>query len=92
MTILDEYDRLIEHFGSNAANALRDGWPNARDRDGNLMRPPLEAGRFNSPHKLAADDNGNLYVTEWLLGGGLSKLTRTDQMRPVGGTPAAPVR
>jgi hypothetical protein len=51
--------------------------PNARDGDGNLARPPLEPGRFNSPHTLAADPDGNLYVTEWLLGGRLTKLARS---------------
>lgn len=69
VTRLDEHDRLIAHFGASAAAAARDGWPNARDPEGTLVRPALEAGRFHSPHTLAADLAGNLYVTEWLLGG-----------------------
>lgn len=76
VTILDIDDRLVEHVGANAEACDRDGWPNARDADGNLVRPPLEPGKFNSPHTLAADEEGNLYVTEWLLGGRLSKLER----------------
>ena len=76
VTLLDERDQLIAHLGANAPAAARDGWPNARDPDGSLVPPPLEHGRFNSPHTLAADRAGNLYVTEWLLGGRLSKLRR----------------
>jgi DNA-binding beta-propeller fold protein YncE len=76
VTVLDEHDRLVEHVGANPDVRERDGWPNARDARGDLVRPPLEAGRFNSPHTLAADDDGNLYVTEWLLGGRLTKLAR----------------
>lgn len=75
VTILDADDQLVEHIGANAEVRERDGWPNARDADGNLVRPPLEAGKFNSPHTLAADAAGNLYVTEWLIGGRVTKLT-----------------
>jgi hypothetical protein len=35
-------------------------------------------GKFNSPHTLAADSGGNLYVTERLLGGRLTKLGRAE--------------
>lgn len=76
VTILDGDDRLVEHVGASPGAPKRDGWPNARDAGGDLVRPPLEAGRFNSPHTLAADSGGNLYVTEWLLGGRLTKLAR----------------
>lgn len=75
VTILDGDDRLVEHVGANPAARERDGWPNARDAAGDLVRPPLESGRFNSPHTLAADTEGNLYVTEWLIGGRLSRLS-----------------
>jgi NHL repeat-containing protein len=76
VTILDANDELVEHIGEDSAAPQRDGWPNARDTDGNLVRPPLEHGKFNSPHTLTADGDGNLYVTEWLLGGRLTKLAR----------------
>jgi hypothetical protein len=76
VTILDRDDRLVEHIGANPAAPEREGWPNARDHAGDLVRPPLESGKFNSPHTLAADADGNLYVTEWLLGGRLTKLAR----------------
>jgi DNA-binding beta-propeller fold protein YncE len=74
VTLLDLDDRLSEHIGENPGAPVRDGWPNARDERGDLVRPPLDPGKFNSPHTLAADSAGNLYVTEWLLGGGLTKL------------------
>jgi hypothetical protein len=75
VTVLDAEDRLVEHIGANPAASARDGWPNARDRAGDLVRPTLEPGLLNSPHTLAADADGNLYVSEWLLGGRLTKLT-----------------
>ena len=74
VTILAKNDLLVEHIGANPSVRERDGWPNALDTDGNLVRPRLETGRFNSPHTLAADPDGNLYVTEWLLGGRLTKI------------------
>lgn len=76
VTILDRDDQLIEHIGANPEARARDGWPNARDAQGDLVRPTLEPGKFNSPHTLAADGQGNLYVSEWLLGGRLTKLVR----------------
>lgn len=78
VTILDADDELIEHVGWDPDAPRRDAWPNARDADGNLVPPQLEAGKFNSPHSLAADAEGNLYVTEWLLGGRLTKLRCAD--------------
>jgi DNA-binding beta-propeller fold protein YncE len=78
VSILDRNDQLIEHIGANPGGPERDGWPNARDENGNLVRPQLETGKFNSPHTLAADSGGNLYVTEWLLGGRLTKLGRVE--------------
>lgn len=76
VTILGIEDQLVEHIGANPAAADRDSWPNAREQGGDLVRPSLEVGKFNSPHTLAADADGNLYVSEWLLGGQLTKLAR----------------
>lgn len=82
VSILDLNDELIEHVGANPEAPDRDGWPNARDAEGNLVPPALRPGKFNSPHTLTADADGNLYVTEWLLGGRLTKLARTDAFSP----------
>jgi len=76
VTILGAEDELVEHVGANPRARERDGWPNARAGNGDLIRPELEPGRFNSPHTLAADELGNLYVTEWLLGGRVTKFAR----------------
>jgi len=76
VTVLDLEGSLVEHVGANPDAPTRDGWPNARDEGRNLVRPLLETGKFNSPHTLAADGQGDVYVTEWLLGGRLTKLTR----------------
>lgn len=53
-----------------------DGWPNARDEEGNVVRRRVEAGKFNSPHGVAAGPDGNLYVNEWLIGGRLIRLVK----------------
>lgn len=80
VTILDIDDQFVEHVGAHPDAPDRDGWPNARGLGGDLVRPPLEVGRFNSPHTLASDDARNLYVTEWMLGGRLTKLSRGQQL------------
>ncbi len=50
-------------------------WPNALDDLGNTIRPPdLHSGHFNSPHGVATDAAGSIYVTEWLIGGRLVRL------------------
>jgi hypothetical protein len=44
--------------------------------DGYVQAPHLsDPDRFNSPHSVAVDNDGNLYVSEWLLGGRYTKLT-----------------
>jgi hypothetical protein len=76
VTILGADNELVEHVGANPYAPEHDGGRTRRTSAGNLVRPPLEARKFNSPHPLAADEAGNLYVTEWLLGGRLTKLAR----------------
>jgi DNA-binding beta-propeller fold protein YncE len=76
LTLLDCNDALVEHVGADPSAPERDGWPNARDGSGDLERPSLEPGKFNSPHTVTSDGSGNLFVTEWLLGGRLTKLAK----------------
>ncbi|MEV0290311.1 hypothetical protein AB0H36_39805 [Kribbella sp. NPDC050820] len=59
---------------SEPAMRNRPGWPNEAKR-GKTCRPQLRAGTFNTPHGVAADADGSIYVTEWLIGGRLVKLT-----------------
>lgn len=58
------------------------GWPNALDADGHPVRPHVEAGRPHTPHAIAVDRHGAIYMSEWLIGGRLVKL------EPVGATSA----
>jgi DNA-binding beta-propeller fold protein YncE len=76
VTVLTRDGELVEHLGAGRRTPDEDGWPNARDAEGNLVRPPLEPGVLNSPHTLAADSDGNVYVAEWLIGGRVTKLGR----------------
>ena len=79
VSLLDGDDRLIGYLGENEIVCDRPGWPNALDDDGNPVRPPDEAlppGKFNSPHGIAMDGAGNIYVPEWLIGGRLTKLQK----------------
>jgi hypothetical protein len=76
LTILTRDGELVEHLFASGRSPDEDAWPNTRDADGTIVRPPLEPGVVNSPHTLAADRDGNLYLTEWLIGGRLTKLAR----------------
>ena len=55
----------------------RAGWPNHRVAD-RLERPPLVDGVLNSPHGIAVDANGDILLTEWLIGGRYSRIPRTN--------------
>lgn len=77
ITIIDTSDQFVGYLGPDDAAFEREGWPNRRDENGNLQRPDtLRDGVFNSPHGIAADPDGNLYVAEWLIGGRFTKLAR----------------
>jgi hypothetical protein len=81
LAALDDEDQLVGYVGENPEVSPnggwppRPGWPNALTKDGMAQPPPKsESGRFNSPHAMAVDANGNLYVSEWLIGGRYTKL------------------
>ncbi|HZQ28371.1 MAG TPA: hypothetical protein VFA94_11795 [Acidimicrobiales bacterium] len=77
LTICDGNDRLVAYLGRNDEVCTVEGWPNMLDEDGNLVRTTfLVPGKFNSPHGMAADAQGNVYVAEWLIGGRFTKLER----------------
>jgi hypothetical protein len=69
ITILDPNDKLIVHLGENEPAAKDPNWPN-------LPAAQIHAGKFNSPHGMAVDKNGNLYISEWIIGGRITKLAR----------------
>jgi hypothetical protein len=74
LTILDGEDRVVERIGDDGEAMARRDWPNARDAAGRTVRPELRPGVFNSPHGLAVDADGDIYVAEWVLGGRLVRL------------------
>lgn len=74
LTVVDEDDRLVGYLGRNDEEGrARPGWPNRLVASA-VVRPELRAGQFNSPHGIAVDAMGNVYVTEFLVGGRLVKL------------------
>lgn len=70
VTLLDGDDAPVAYLGENTgAFMLNEGWPN-------VPHHTLEPGRFNSPHGIASDQNGDIFVAEWLVGGRINKLKR----------------
>ncbi len=69
LAVLDEDDRLVCYLGENEAICSHPEWPNV---PANL----ITAGKFNSPHGMATDGKGNLYVVEWIVGGRITKLEK----------------
>jgi len=77
LAVLDRDDRLVTNLGANLEVCDGDGWPNVKNEQGESVRPPLlEEGKFNSPHGMAVDPDGNIYVAEWLIGGRFTKLAK----------------
>ncbi|MEM7131554.1 MAG: hypothetical protein AAF702_34890 [Chloroflexota bacterium] len=69
VTILDSQDNFVCYLGENEAVCEIDGWPN-------LPSDLLMVGRFNSPHDVATDPDGNIYLVEWVIGGRVTKLVK----------------
>ena len=81
LAALDNEDNLVGYIGvdpecdAEQGWPQRPGWPNEIVGDGRARRPTLAyPNRLNSPHSLAVDADGNLYVSEWLIGGRYSKV------------------
>ena len=77
LTICNGQDELVVYLGANGAVADVDGWPNNKNEKGESVRTSLlEEGKFNSPHGMAVDADGNILVAEWLIGGRFIKLAK----------------
>lgn len=77
LAILDGDDRLVGYLGENEAVCIQPGWPNMLDARGIPTRTDrLVPGRFNSPHGVGVDADGNVYVAEWLIGGRMTRLAK----------------
>ena len=75
LAVVDMDDRLVGYLGEDDEARQRPGWPNGMGPEEHPARNPnLRPGRFNSPHGLASDADGNIYVAEWLIGGRMIKL------------------
>ncbi len=77
IAVLDRDDQLIGFLGDGSEYVEKPGWPNRSDSDENPVRPDdLVRGKFNSPHGMAVDADGSIYVSEWFIGGRYTKLQR----------------
>jgi hypothetical protein len=80
LAVLGPDDQLVCYLGENGEVCELPGWPHALGPEGHPVRSGrLQPGRFNSPHGLAVDGDGNLYVAEWLIGGRTVKLEGLSQ-------------
>ena len=78
VVLLDKDDKIIGYLGAGVHHCDKPGWPNRMDADDNKIPPQFDIpeGEFNSPHGMAVDPAGNIYVSEWLLGDRYTKLHR----------------
>ncbi len=75
VAVLDTEDKLVGYLGRNEGVCDEPGWPNRKDEDGRIVPTDrIRPGKFNSPHGIAADRTGNVFVAEWLIGGRIVKL------------------
>jgi hypothetical protein len=76
LTVVDGQNRFVCYLGEYDETSRSElGWPNVMV-DGKPHRPPLVDGRFRTPHGMAVDCDGNVYVSEWFIGGRLVRLER----------------
>ena len=77
LAVLDREDNLVGYLGENEDVCSVEGWPNNQTQNGEIVPTALlQPGKFNSPHGMAVDSLGNLFIAEWLIGGRFTKLDK----------------
>lgn len=81
LVLLDKQDRIVGYIGDGTHHVAKPGWPNRKDAADQNIKPldDIPVGEFNSPHGMACDENGDIYVSEWLLGDRFTKLELVPQ-------------
>ena len=79
LTLLDKKDAFVGYLAEGPLIIDRPGWPNELDDSGNPRRPSLQPGKLNSPHSAVVDERGNLYVSEYIIGGRISQLAAAER-------------
>jgi hypothetical protein len=76
LVLLDKDDLIIGYIGDGSHHVKKAGWPNRHNANDEAISPlaDIPVGEFNSPHGMACDSNGDIYVSEWLLGDRFTKL------------------
>ena len=77
LMILNHEDQLAGLVGENLAPLTQPGFPFVRDADGRPTTPLKRRNEaFAVPHSVAIDRDGNLYFSQVVFGGRLTKLQR----------------
>lgn len=77
VAVFDLDDNFAGYLDDNREAVDDSEWPNSRDQNGEMVRPNvLKPGRVHSPHDIAMDSKGNLYLSEYLIGGRITKLAK----------------
>lgn len=71
LTLLDKDNHVIAHLGDDVTRLRAD-----TDRRIRMDDSQWQAGKFVHPHDACFDQDGNIYVAEWVFRGRVSKLAR----------------
>ena len=77
IAVFDRDDNFVTYIDDNREVVDVSDWPNSKDENGELVRPKaLKSGKVHSPHDIAMDSKGNLYLSEYMIGGRITKLAK----------------